>query len=159
MSCLQGCSCRATRQSTRIPRPPSSPSLSGIFLPPTAAPGEHARPAGRPLSFAPAAAALRQPYVAFPSSTPYLRPLLEHLGKARGLGDVKRHGPCRQPLTRSLGRSRRQRGARKASWERRAPRATSRAPPFPPTGPAPSAASLFRSLARKSRPRPPPELT
>lgn len=71
---------------------PRTPPFLESSLPPTAVSGEHARPVSTPFSFAAAAAALRRlSHLTPPSSFPYLRSLLEHLGKARGLGDVESH--------------------------------------------------------------------
>lgn len=93
---------------------------------PAAVPGEHARPVSRPGKAA-------QPHAGSPASpshsTPYFRSLLEHLGKARGLGDVKRHGQPAQNRSRARRKNGRKRPTRTAFWGRCVP---------PPLAPPPS---------------------
>lgn len=73
---------------------PHNTSLSGIFLFSDRCARGATQTVSRPLSRSGrrSATATLLPHSLF---MPYLRPLLEHLGKARGLGDVKRHGLCR----------------------------------------------------------------
>ena len=67
---------------------PKSPPFLESSLPPAAEPG--------PLVGPPTSPRPPQPYADSPTSflsfSPYFRSLLEHLGKARSLGNVKRHG-------------------------------------------------------------------
>lgn len=100
------------------PSPSKITSLSGIFSPLAAVPGQHAQPVSRPSYFAAAAAALCW----LSHLIPFLQPLLSLPPWASGQSPEpwEREAPwpgCRKPFTRPLGRKRRKQGARTAFWE------------------------------------------
>lgn len=131
----------------RRPSPPENTSLSRTFSSSDYCPGS------TPGALLGPAPSLRppQPCAGSPTSPslPHLRSFLEHLGKARGLGDVKRHDQYAESL-HALTQIRRQREGRTASWERSVPRP--HAPPLSPAGPAPSSAAWSEASRERAVP-------